>query len=332
MFGKTTVLRCLAGLERAEQGLLQVDGKVWQDESKGIFLKPYQRPIGMVFQEARLFPHINVEQSLLYGVKRKRGLKGRPEEFEHILDLLGIEPLLERKPERLSGGELQRVAIGRALLTKPELLLMDEPLAALDNRRKREIMPYLERLHEELEIPIIYVSHSSEEMIHLADRLVHLEKGRTMGTGEVVEMLSRITDETDMVYSDNQFDVSVAKNQTNQHVITVESPLGQLHLPVSGVNHGEQLRLRIAPSDILLSTEPLKGVALLNTLAGNISEINMLDEARVRISVQIEGHKLDIVMNQKCYIQTPFEVGQSAYASFNKTFIERCFTNHNSQK
>ena len=323
--GKTTLLRCLAGLERADDGVLRVDGQIWQDESKGIFLKPYQRPIGMVFQEARLFQHISVEQNLLFGVKRKRALKGRPPEFDHILDLLGIEHLLKRKPERLSGGELQRVAIGRALLTKPELLLMDEPLAALDNRRKREIMPFLERLHEELEIPIIYVSHSPEEMLHLADRLVHLESGKTVGTGEVVEMLARITDKTEMAHTDNQIDVTVEINQPDQHVITVESPHGQLHLPNNGVNHGELLRLRIAPGDILLSAEPLKGVALLNTLSGSICDINVLDEAKVRITFENAGQKLFVDINHRCYRQTPFEVGQSAFASFNKVFIERRF-------
>lgn len=321
--GKTTLLRCLAGLERADDGLLLVNGRTWQDESKGIFLKPYERPIGMVFQEARLFSHINIEGNLLYGVKRKRGLKGRPEEFEHILDLLGIEPLLERKPDRLSGGELQRVAIGRALLTKPELLLMDEPLAALDNRRKREIMPYLDRLHEELEIPIVYVSHSPEEMIRLADRLVHLEKGRTIGTGEVVEMLANSLIDQQAGMGENLFDGIVEIKDPEHNVIVLSSPVGKLYFPDPGAECGDRLRLRVSSHDILLSREQPAGIGMLNVLKGTVSELNSLETGDMQVILVVEGYPLTLTVNSQCFRQAPVEIGQRVCASFNKAFVRQ---------
>ena len=161
--GKTTLLRCIAGLERSV-GRLEVNGEVWQDEMN--FLPTHQRPIGYVFQEASLFAHLTVRGNLEYGKRRalRRMTSADFSNFDSVVDLLGVGALLERKPDRLSGGERQRVAIARALLASPRLLLMDEPLAALDHARKQEILPYLERLHEELDIPVIYVSHAPDEV------------------------------------------------------------------------------------------------------------------------------------------------------------------------
>lgn len=182
--GKTTLLRCLAGLERADSGLLKLNGAVWQDTEQGVFIPPYERPIGVVFQEARLFPHLTVLKNLQYGMRRKQ-VDTDTEIFDHIVSLLGISHLLDRKPAGLSGGEQQRISIGRALLTNPKLLLMDEPLASLDRKRKAEIMPFLDRLHEELEIPILYVSHSIEEIEHLADHLILMEEGKVVECGPI---------------------------------------------------------------------------------------------------------------------------------------------------
>ena len=186
--GKTSLLRCIAGLDRAV-GQLRVNGEVWQDESH--FLPPHQRSLGYVFQEASLFAHLTVRGNLDYGLKRLAPAQ-RKVSLGHALDLLGIAHLMERKPEGLSGGERQRVAIARALLTSPRLLLMDEPLAALDLPRKREILPYLERLHTELDIPVLYVSHSPDELARLADHLVVLEQGQVIASGAIVETLARL--------------------------------------------------------------------------------------------------------------------------------------------
>ena len=188
--GKTTLLRCIAGLEHAPQGHLSVAGEVWQDQN--CWLPPYKRPIGFVFQEVNLFSHLSVSGNLRYGMKRSR--HAVPARLNQVIELLDIGHLLERKPEWLSGGERQRVGIARALVLNPRLLLMDEPLAALDLKRKQEILPYLERLHDELEIPLLYVSHSAEEVARLADYLVVMAQGQIIAQGNLVEVWSYLGD------------------------------------------------------------------------------------------------------------------------------------------
>jgi molybdate transport system ATP-binding protein len=172
--GKTTLLRCIAGLEPTADGLLTVNGETWQDGARR--LPVHRRSLGYVFQEARLFPHLSVAANLDFG-RRRIAERERRVSLTQAVELLGIAHLLERRPERLSGGERQRVAIARALATSPRLLLMDEPLAALDHARKQEILPYLERLHDELEIPVLYVSHSPDEVARLADQIVVMDDG-----------------------------------------------------------------------------------------------------------------------------------------------------------
>ena len=174
--GKTTLLRCIAGLIRAPGGLLKVGDDIWQDADAGLFLPTYHRPLGMVFQDASLFPHLSVRSNLNYGMKRS-GVSPASAGLDAILNMLGIESLLDRMPRNLSGGERQRVAIARALLTRPRLLLLDEPLTALDLKRKLEVLPYLERLRDTLDIPMFYVSHSPDEVARLADHLVLMESG-----------------------------------------------------------------------------------------------------------------------------------------------------------
>jgi molybdate transport system ATP-binding protein len=189
--GKTTVLRAIAGLERAPGGYVALGGEVWQDEARGVFLPVHRRALGVVFQEASLFAHLSVRGNLAFGLRR---VPPRERRFtlESVAALLGIEGLLERRPDGLSGGERQRAAIARALLASPRLLLMDEPLAALDLRRKGEILPYLERLHGELAMPIVYVSHAPDEVARLADHLVLLDDGRVAASGPLGETLARV--------------------------------------------------------------------------------------------------------------------------------------------
>ncbi|MDD2873156.1 MAG: molybdenum ABC transporter ATP-binding protein, partial [Azoarcus sp.] len=184
--GKTTCLRCVAGLERAPQGRLIVNGEHWQDTDAGIFVPTHERAIGYVFQEASLFPHLSVRRNLEFGMKRVAAATRRVA-WDQAVELLGIGHLLDRMPERLSGGERQRVGMARALLTSPRLLLMDEPLAALDIRLKNEILPYLERLHDELDMPVLYVSHSPDEVARLADHVVLLDQGKVVAQGGLVE-------------------------------------------------------------------------------------------------------------------------------------------------
>jgi molybdate transport system ATP-binding protein len=178
--GKTTLLNILAGLARPDAGRISVDGRVWVDVERGIFLAPHEREIGYVFQEGRLFPHLNVRHNLVYGEAFARG-RAPLASFDEVVDLLGLVGLLGRRTRHLSGGEQQRVAIGRALLARPRLLLMDEPLASLDAARRAEILPYLDRLRARFAIPTLYVSHSIEEVERLADEVATLEDGRVTG-------------------------------------------------------------------------------------------------------------------------------------------------------
>lgn len=189
--GKSTCLRCIAGLEKAAEGEVTINGETWQDSRRNLFVAPHRRALGYVFQDANLFRHLTVRRNLAFGLKRIAAAERRVE-LEQACALLGIEHLLERMPERLSGGEQQRVGIARALLTSPRLLLMDEPLASLDLKRKGEILPYLEHLHEELDIPVLYVSHSPDEVARLADHLVLLENGKVRASGPIGETLARV--------------------------------------------------------------------------------------------------------------------------------------------
>lgn len=192
--GKSTLLRCIAGLEKADQAYLQLGDDVWEDSHHKLCLPTHKRPIAYVFQEPSLFPHLSVIKNIEYGKKRSRFFR-RENAVEQTIELLGIGHLLQRMPEQLSGGERQRVAIARALAVCPQLLLMDEPLAALDIKRKREILPFLERLHQDLDIPVLYVTHSPAEVKRLADTVVLLDEGKIQQQGSLQNMQAYLLDE-----------------------------------------------------------------------------------------------------------------------------------------
>ncbi|MDR0633797.1 MAG: molybdenum ABC transporter ATP-binding protein [Azoarcus sp.] len=266
--GKTTVLRCVAGLERAPGGFLAVAGKVWQDDANGIFLPTHERPLGLVFQEASLFPHLSVRGNLEYGMKRAGNARG--EGFDTMLDLLGIRALLARDPGRLSGGERQRVAIARALLTRPRLLLLDEPLAALDMKKKQEILPYLEALRAELDIPVLYVSHAPDEVARLADHLVLIENGRVAASGALMETLARLdlgaalTDDAGVV-----LETTVAAHEADD-LARLEFPGGRLYVSGHLRPPGSRLRCRIRASDVSLALGAHSDTSILNLLPATV--------------------------------------------------------------
>lgn len=274
--GKTTLLRCIAGLEQAEQGFLSFKGDVWQDERT--FLPTHKRPLGYVFQEASLFPHLSVLGNLRYGLTRSK--KEQNISLDHAIELLGIGALLERKPERLSGGERQRVGIARALAVSPRILLMDEPLAALDLARKQEILPYLERLRDELEIPILYVTHSHDEVARLANYLVALEAGTVVAQGPLAETLARIDlpirlgEERGVV-----LEGVVAERDSRWHLERVEFPGGSLWMRDRGLPLGYHVRMQIPSGGISLSRVPQQDSSILNTLAGVVEAIGDDDHA-----------------------------------------------------
>lgn len=255
--GKTTVLRCVAGLERAQQGLVQIASEVWQDEARGVFLPTWRRPLGYVFQEASLFEHLTVQANLQFGLKRTRASAGAPAAaLDAAITLLGIAPLLARMPAQLSGGERQRVAIARALATQPRLLLLDEPLAALDAARKQEILPWLERLRDELLTPMLYVTHSADELARLADHVVLLDQGRVASTGAVGEMLASLNQP--VLHGEDVGAVlpaHIAERDPHWHLCRADFDGGSLWLRDSGLPLGQAVRLRVLARDVSLLTE-----------------------------------------------------------------------------
>jgi molybdate transport system ATP-binding protein len=279
--GKTTCLRAIAGLERAPRehgcGYLEVNGAVWQDDANGMFLPTHRRALGYVFQEASLFPHLDIRRNLEYGLRRIPAAD-RKVDMPHVLDLLGIVALRNRMPDRLSGGERQRVAIARALLTSPQLLLMDEPLAALDYERKQEILPYLERMHDALEIPVIYVSHAPDEVARLADHLVVLERGRVLASGPLSETLARIDlpirlgEDAGVV-----LEGEVTERDAHWHLARIAFAGGppDLHVWVrdSGAPLGQRVRVRILARDISLALQTHTDSSILNALPATVAQL-----------------------------------------------------------
>ncbi|MEX5350883.1 molybdenum ABC transporter ATP-binding protein [Pseudomonas juntendi] len=293
--GKTSCLRCLAGLERAD-GYIEVNGDVWQDSASGFFLAPHKRPLGYVFQEASLFPHLSVRGNLEFGWRRI-DRDGRKVSLAHACDLLGIGELLERRPATLSGGEAQRVGIARALLASPRLLLMDEPLAALDAPRKREILPYLERLHDELEIPLVYVSHAQDEVARLADHLVLLEQGRALACGPVGETLARL----DLPLAQGEdagvvLEGVVVGHDAHYQLFDVrlhgsDGPLLRIAHPA--LTLGKPLRLKVQARDVSLALGADHASSILNRLPVRIRECRPADNpAHVLVSLDASGSPL----------------------------------------
>lgn len=265
--GKTTLLRCMAGLERASFGRFIIGGEVWQDERH--WLPTHKRPLGYVFQEASLFDHLTVMGNLRYGMKRVKDSIGVS--LDQAIELLGIGHLLERKSDRLSGGERQRVAIARALAVSPRLLLMDEPLASLDLKRKHEILPYLERLHDELEMPVIYVSHSPDEVVRLADYIVAMEGGKALAQGPLAETLAR-TDLPMRIGSEpcTVLEATIGTVDGQWNLARVDFPGGNLWFRDHGLPVGRKARVRVLARDVSLAVRRPEGMSIQNVLSGHI--------------------------------------------------------------
>jgi molybdate transport system ATP-binding protein len=270
--GKTTLLRCIAGLQRAGEARLLVAGATWQDEARGVFVPPHQRSIGYVFQEANLFPHLDVRRNLEFGMRRVAPAARRVT-WDQALGLLGIGHLLERLPAHLSGGERQRVGIARALLCSPRLLLMDEPLASLEAARKKEILPYLERLHRELDIPVLYISHAPDEVARLADHLVVMEAGRVLASGPLGQILARLDlpirlgDEAGVV-----LEGTLAERDERWHLARVDVGAGSLWVRDAGLAPGATARVRILARDVSIARQTPTASSISNVLAATIEE------------------------------------------------------------
>ena len=316
--GKTTVLRCVAGLHRLADGFFALGGEVWQDGAA--FRPAHHRPIGYVFQEASLFDHLPVRANLLYGHRRTVGRGARESiGFDEVAGLLGLEPLLDRAPRHLSGGERQRVAIGRALLSQPKLLLMDEPLAALDRFSKDEILPYLERLHDALSVPVLYVSHDIAEVERLADHLVLLENGRATAAGPLAEL-----------QADPALPIARMPEAGVTHGATVESfdaayglatlalAGGRLLVPGAPEAPGTARRVRIAASDVSLARAPAAGSTILNTLPARILAAVPQDGVQIMVAIGLgdegRGARLLARVSRKSWDTLGLAPGQPVFA------------------
>ncbi|WP_217478407.1 molybdenum ABC transporter ATP-binding protein [Pararobbsia alpina] len=289
--GKTTLLRCLAGLVTPVSGRLSIGADVWLDTANRLCLPTHCRPLGYVFQEASLFPHLTVEGNLRFGLKRVARSEQRVV-FDQAAQLLGIEHLLRRMPSGLSGGERQRVAIARALLTSPRLLLLDEPLASLDRQRKEEILPYLARLHDELDIPVIYVSHAPEEVARLADYLVLLDNGRTVASGLISDMLARL--DLAVARADDASVVMpgvVIGYESTYELLTLALPGTPVTMRVvhSSMRLGDTIRVVVKARDVSLTPQAPALGSILNVLPATvvgIAEAHAPSHVMVRLDVE----------------------------------------------
>ena len=320
--GKTTLLRCIAGLQLAPKGFLSVHGETWQDEST--FLPTYRRSLGYVFQEASLFAHLNVRKNLEYGLKRVAP-SHRTIALQSVIELLDIGNLLDRSPNGLSGGERQRVAIARALAVSPRLLLMDEPLASLDLARKHEILPYLQRLHDDLDIPVLYVSHSPDEVARLADHVVLLSQGRAIAQGDVHQTLARLdlvsafADDTGVV-----IDAVIAEHDDADHLTRLDFPGGSVFVTRCAEKTGHRMRIRIQASDVSLATHKAEQSSFLNLLSGSVVELTCANRpGQVLVKLDIGGTPLIARITERSRRNLGIEPRQRLWAQIKSVALLR---------
>jgi len=317
--GKTTLLRLIAGLERADTGHLSVGGKSWQ--SGATFVPVHDRPIGYVFQDARLFPHLTVRGNLEYGLRRIPSAK-QEVSLDDLIELLGIGPLLQRKPDRLSGGEQQRVAIARALAVSPRLLMMDEPLAALDQTLKQEILPYLERLHAILEIPVLYVSHELQEISRLADHLIMLDAGRVLAEGKIASLMTRL--DLPLAHSSNAealIEATVAGHNPAYQLTQVRFSGGLLALPLLDLPVGRPVRIRVPARDVSLTLSPQTGTSIINILPATISGIAESGPSQHVVALDIGGTHILSRLTRKSVEMLGLNPGSPVYAQIKGVAI-----------
>lgn len=310
--GKTTLLRAMAGLERCDDGYLAVGDRTWQE--KDLFVPTHERELGYVFQEPSLFEHLSVRRNLEYGWRRVPPAERRVT-FEEAVTLLGVEPLLGRAPTGLSGGERQRVAVARALLASPRLLLMDEPLASLDRQSKEEILPFIDRLHQEMSIPVLYVSHSLDEVARIADHLAWMEEGRIQASGPIGELLTRVdlplargADAEAIV------EATVSGHDQENHLTLADFPGGRFTLPGSAPEVGVRVRLRILARDVSLTLERQEGTSILNIFPARVDSLAAEGQAQVMVRLSASGVPILSRVTRKSAAVLGLEPGREVWA------------------
>ncbi|HXV09180.1 MAG TPA: molybdenum ABC transporter ATP-binding protein [Burkholderiales bacterium] len=322
--GKTTLANVIAGLVRPDRGRVVLDGRVLHDSERGIDVPAHRRRVGYVFQEGRLFPHLTVRNNLLYGLRRTM-TADRTVDLKHVVDLLGIDHVLDRRPGDLSGGEKQRVAIGRALLTSPRILLMDEPLASLDVHRRNEVLQHIELLRDEFRIPIIYVSHVVEEVVRLADAVVLMGSGRAVAVGGVEEIMGR----PDLRAAAGTFeagavvDAKVVGQDVQYDLATLAFDGGVLTVTNLDALIGEPVRVRIRARDVSLALDSPSRISIQNVLRGNVADITTARDGIVDVSVEVGGVTLRSRITQRAAEQLALRPGLEVYAMVKAVSLDR---------
>ncbi len=322
--GKTSLVNTIAGLLRPDRGVVEVEGQVLFDSRRGIDMPTARRRVGYVFQEGRLFPHLSVRQNLLYGwwfTPKKERYVG----LDRVVELLGLGQFLERRPGELSGGEKQRVAIGRALLASPQVLLMDEPLASLDEHRKSEILQYIERLRHEIKIPIVYVSHTIEEVVRLADTIVLMSEGKVRAVGRPDEIMGRLDlrPMTGRYERGAVIETRVSAYDEKYGLITLSFPGGQLLATNVSASIGEPVRVRVRARDVSLALVPPAGISILNVLHGRIAEISLEQGPAVEVRVRIGDASLLARITRRSLDLLRLEPGMEIYAMIKAISLDR---------
>ena len=319
--GKTTLLRAVAGLEKNQVGRIQIGSQVWQDTQQGIDLPTWQRPLGYVFQESSLLPHLNVTDNLNFGLKRAEKSSGNAQSdaamaLKASIELLGIGSLLQRMPDQLSGGERQRVAIARAIAMKPKLLLMDEPLASLDAARRQEIFPWLTKLRDELKMPMLYVTHSTEEVTRLADHLVVLDQGQVKAQGPVGSVLTQVVNPV-VVGEDAGalIEGCIGAVDTQWHLSRVDFEGGCVWMRNAGLPVGKAVRIRILARDVSLATSEPQNTSIQNQLRGHIQSITPdVHPSQVMVVLKCGAEEVLARVTKRAVDELSLQVGQPVWA------------------
>ncbi|MBU3711357.1 MAG: molybdenum ABC transporter ATP-binding protein [Limnohabitans sp.] len=320
--GKTTVLRCIAGLEKQMRGRIRIGETFWHCDASNIRLATHQRPIGYVFQEASLFEHLNVQQNIEFGYRRTTGERSK-RHLDEVVALLGIGHLLARSVATLSGGERQRVAMARALAARPQLLLLDEPMAALDQGRKQDVFPWLERLRDEVRIPMIYVTHSLDELTRLGDHLVVMDNGRIRAMGPVAETLSSL----DVQWGQSQDSGVLIAGEVSRlepvwHLAKVSFPSAHLWVRDNGMKLGDKVRLRVLARDVSITLHEPSGTSIQNHLQAQImGAANDDHPSQLLVRLRCGSHFLLARITQRAWHTLGLEVGQVVWAQLKAVSV-----------
>ncbi|MEE2684028.1 MAG: molybdenum ABC transporter ATP-binding protein [Pseudomonadota bacterium] len=312
--GKTSLLRCISGLEKNSRGLIKVDNSIWQDSS--LFIKPHLRNIGYVFQDSRLFSNMSVRNNLLFA--KKRALNNHSFDLDEIIKLLELESLLNKYPSMLSSGEKQRVAIARATIRKPIVMLMDEPLSSIDIERKKDIIPYIERIPNEYGIPIIYVTHNIEEVTRLADKVISMSNGR-------ITSIDKISGPGIFLSNENNESSTLIEGKIINHdkdMSKIDLSGQFISIPKFNLDNGKKIRLNINSKDVAISTILPKGLSIRNVLKAEIESINNLEDFLVEINLKINKKYIKAKITKKSYEDLSLKKGQEVYALIKSVSVE----------